>query len=65
MPRFGRPEWLATVTFDKIEPGTLLIYSIQHRNREARDGHLQAGMQEGVIRTLTRLNEHTTTMDQS
>lgn len=65
MPRFGSPEWLTTVTFDETEAVTLLTHTIEHKSREARDGHLQAGMQEGTVHTLTRLNEHTAAMEQA
>jgi PhnB protein len=33
-----------------------LTHTILHRSREARDGHLQAGMELGTIQTLCRLN---------
>jgi uncharacterized protein YndB with AHSA1/START domain len=63
MPQFGRPEWLSTVTFDETQGATLVTLLIQHKSRSARDGHLQAGMQEGVVQTLTRLYEHTAAME--
>ncbi len=64
MPQFGNPEWLTTVTFDEAQAETLVTHTIQHKSREVRDGHLQAGMQEGTIQTLMRLNEHTAAMEQ-
>jgi uncharacterized protein YndB with AHSA1/START domain len=64
MPQYGSPEWLTTVTFDELEAETVLTHTIQHKSREVRDGHLQAGMQEGTIQTLTRLNDHTAAMQQ-
>ena len=60
----GRPEWLTTVSFDETQAGTLVTHIIQHKTREVRDAHLQAGMQEGTVQTLTRLNEHTAAMEQ-
>lgn len=63
MPRFGSPEWLTTITFHETQGITLVTHTIQHKTREARDGHLQAGMQEGMLQTLTRLNEHTAAME--
>jgi uncharacterized protein YndB with AHSA1/START domain len=63
MPAFGSPEWLTTITLDETGEGTLVTHTIQHTSREVRDGHLQAGMQEGMIQTLTRLNEHTAVME--
>jgi uncharacterized protein YndB with AHSA1/START domain len=64
MPQLGSPEWLTTVTFNETREATLVTHTIQHKSREARDGHLQAGMQEGMVQTLTRLNEHTAAMEQ-
>jgi uncharacterized protein YndB with AHSA1/START domain len=64
MPQYGSPEWLTTVTFDEHEAETVVTHTIRHKSREVRDGHLQAGMQEGTIQTLTRLNEHTAAMQQ-
>ncbi len=64
MPQFGNPEWLTTVTFDQTPTATLVTHTIRHNSREARDGHLQSGMQEGMIQMLTRLNEITAAMEQ-
>jgi uncharacterized protein YndB with AHSA1/START domain len=64
MPQYGNPEWLTTVTFEELGAETLVTYTIQHKSREVRDGHLQSGMQEGTMHTLTRLNEHTAAMQQ-
>jgi uncharacterized protein YndB with AHSA1/START domain len=61
-PQFGSPEWLATVTFEEIEGGTRLTHTIRHRSREARDGHLQAGMETGAIQSLHRLDERVAQM---
>src|SRR5207245_1921796 len=58
MPTFGSPEWLTTITFDEIDGETKLTHSILHRSVEARDGHLQAGMEVGTVQTLNRLAEH-------
>jgi uncharacterized protein YndB with AHSA1/START domain len=63
MAQFGSPEWLTTVTFEEAKAATLVTHLIQHKSREARDGHLQAGMQEGAVQTLARLNEHTAAME--
>jgi uncharacterized protein YndB with AHSA1/START domain len=64
MPKFGSPEWLTTVTFDETPTATLVTHTILHKSREVRDGHLGAGMQEGMVQTLTRLNEHTAAIEQ-
>jgi len=64
MPQFGSPEWLTTVSFEEDPGGTLVTHTIQHKSREVRDAHLQAGMEQGMVQTLTRLNEHTAAMEQ-
>jgi uncharacterized protein YndB with AHSA1/START domain len=64
MPQYGSPEWLTTVTFEELQAETLVTHTIRHKSREFRDGHLQAGMQEGMTQTLNRLNEHTAAMQQ-
>lgn len=58
MPQFGNPEWLTTVTFAPSDGATLLTHTILHKSQAQRDGHLQAGMQEGMIQTLRRLDLH-------
>ena len=60
VPQIGSPEWLTTVTFKEYEGKTRLTHTIRHASREARDGHLQAGMEAGTIQTLRRLDDHTT-----
>lgn len=65
MPKFGSPEWLTTVTFDEDRGATTVTHTIQHKSREIRDGHLRAGMQEGAIQSLTRLENLTALMDQT
>ena len=63
MPKIGSPEWLSTVTFEELDGKTKLTYSLLHRSTEARDGHLQAGMEPGMIQTLDRLAEHVALME--
>jgi len=58
VPQIGSPEWLTTVTFEEVDDGTRLIHTIRHRSRQARDGHLQAGMETGAIQSLHHLDEH-------
>jgi len=62
MPKFGSPEWLTTVTFEEVDRGVKVVHSILHRSGEARDGHLQAGMEAGSVQTLRRLDEYVTRM---
>jgi uncharacterized protein YndB with AHSA1/START domain len=54
----GRPEWLTTVIFEEIESGTQLTHTIRHNSRQARDGHLQSGMESGAIQSFRQLDEH-------
>jgi uncharacterized protein YndB with AHSA1/START domain len=58
MPSIGSPEWLTTINFDAFEGGTRLTHSILHQSREARDGHLQAGMEAGMVHSLNRLEKY-------
>ena len=58
-PQIGSPEWLTTITFEEVEEGTRLTHLIQHRSREVRDAHLQAGMEAGTIQILNRLDAYT------
>jgi uncharacterized protein YndB with AHSA1/START domain len=62
VPQIGSPEWLTTVTFEQIEGGTQLTHTIQHRSRQARDGHLQSGMEAGAVQSLHRLDEQVARM---
>ena len=64
MPQFGNPEWLTTVTFEETESGTQLTHTIRHRSREVRDGHLQAGMENGAVHQLRHLDEYVERMFQ-
>jgi uncharacterized protein YndB with AHSA1/START domain len=65
VPQIGSPEWLTTVTFEEIEGGTRLTHTIRHRSRQARDGHLQSGMEAGAIQSLHRLDEQVARMLES
>ncbi len=62
VPQFGRPKWLTTITFEAVQGGTVLTHTIRHNSREARDGHLQSGMEAGAIHSLHRLDEQTGSM---
>ena len=64
MSQVGNPEWLTTVTFEETAAATLVTHTILHKSCEVRDGHLQAGMRQGMVQTLMRLNEHTGAMEQ-
>jgi uncharacterized protein YndB with AHSA1/START domain len=60
--QFGSQEWLTTVTFEEVGRGVRVTHRILHWSREARDGHLQAGMEAGSVQTLRRLDEYTARM---
>ena len=57
-PSIGSPEWLTTVLLEEVDGKTRLTHTIQHRSKEVRDGHLQAGMEEGTIQIFNRLDQH-------
>lgn len=59
VPQIGSPKWLTIVDFEAIAGGTMLTHTIRHNSREARDGHLQAGMEAGEIQALRHLEQHT------
>jgi uncharacterized protein YndB with AHSA1/START domain len=65
MPAFGSPEWLTTITFEDLGGRTKLTHPILHRTAQARDGHLQAGMEAGSIKTLQRLAERVAQLAES
>jgi uncharacterized protein YndB with AHSA1/START domain len=56
-PSIGSPEWLTTVTFHEDRGRTTMTSRILHASREARDGHLQSGMEPGATECLNRLEE--------
>jgi uncharacterized protein YndB with AHSA1/START domain len=62
-PQIGSPEWLTTVTFEDLGGTTRLTHSILHRSREARDGHLRSGMEDGAQHQMRRLDEHVAEME--
>ena len=65
VPHLGSPEWLTTVTFEEAGRGGKVTHNILHRSREARDGHLQSGMEAGSVQALRRLDEHVQQMAES
>ena len=52
----GRPEWLSTITFEDQGGRTKLTDRLLHKTREARDGHLQSGMETGMENAFSRLS---------
>jgi uncharacterized protein YndB with AHSA1/START domain len=65
MPSVGSPEWVTTILFEEVEGGTKLTHSILHRSAEARNGHLQAGMEAGTVQILNRLDQHVAAMEEA
>jgi uncharacterized protein YndB with AHSA1/START domain len=55
VPSIGSPQWLTTVAFEDYEGKTKLTSTLLHASVEARDGHLKAGMEAGMVQTLNRL----------
>lgn len=53
----GRPEWLSTITFEDLDGRTKLTENLLHKTPEARDGHLQSGMETGLENAFNRLAE--------
>ena len=62
VPQIGSPQWLTLVAFEEIEGRTRLTHTIRHRSRQARDGHLQSGMETGAIQSFHHLDEHVARM---
>jgi uncharacterized protein YndB with AHSA1/START domain len=58
VPSIGSPEWLTAVSFEEQDGKTKVISTVLHQSAEARNGHLQAGMEAGAIQTMERLAEH-------
>jgi uncharacterized protein YndB with AHSA1/START domain len=56
-------EAVETLTFEWRDGKTTLTNTVLHKTVEARDGHLQAGMETGASETLDRLAEVLRTMD--
>ena len=61
-PSIGSPEWLTTLKFEEKDGSTTLTSTVLHKSKEARDGHLQSGMEKGSAESLDRLAEHLRTM---
>jgi uncharacterized protein YndB with AHSA1/START domain len=60
MPQHGA---LNTVLFEERGGGrTTVIETVLHQTREARDGHLQSGMEGGATESMNRLEAYLETM---
>jgi uncharacterized protein YndB with AHSA1/START domain len=56
-PSIGNPEWLSTITFEEHDGITTMTNRVLHPTKEARDGHLNSGMEAGASETFDRLEE--------
>lgn len=62
MPGFTSEEYLVTSVFVEADGMTTLTTTIKHPTREARDGHLNSGVEKGVAPAYDRLAEVVATM---
>jgi uncharacterized protein YndB with AHSA1/START domain len=51
------PEALDTVTFTEVDGRTTLTILVEHRSREARDAHINSGMEDGMQTALDLLED--------
>ena len=58
VPSVGSPEWLTTVTFEGYNGKTKVTSTCLHSSKEARDGHLNSGMEAGAAQTFRKLAEY-------
>jgi uncharacterized protein YndB with AHSA1/START domain len=63
VPGIRDHEAVETLTFEEHDGRTTLTNTMVHKTVEARDGHLQAGMEAGAAETLDRLAELVQMMD--
>ena len=56
-PIIGSPQWLTTINFTADRDKTKLTHTLLHGSKEARNGHLQAGMEGGMIQSFERLEK--------
>jgi uncharacterized protein YndB with AHSA1/START domain len=57
VPPFDQFEAVETHTFEERDGRTTLTTIALHQSTEARDGHLQSGMEQGAAETYDRLEE--------
>ena len=57
VPPFDIYEAVETVTLTEINGRTKLVVDSVHGSKEARDGHVQSGMEKGAAETYDRLEE--------
>jgi uncharacterized protein YndB with AHSA1/START domain len=57
VPPFNEFEAIETVVLEERDGRTIATTTVLHHNKEARDGHVQSGMERGASETLDRLEE--------
>jgi uncharacterized protein YndB with AHSA1/START domain len=57
VPPFNQFEAIETVVLEEREGRTIATTTVVHQTKEARDGHVQSGMERGAAETLDRLEE--------
>jgi uncharacterized protein YndB with AHSA1/START domain len=62
MPGFTSDEYLVTSVFVEADGKTTLTTTIKHPTKEARDGHLNSGVENGVAPAYDRLADVVATM---
>jgi uncharacterized protein YndB with AHSA1/START domain len=54
---FNQFEAIETMVLEEIDGRTLATTTVKHETKEARDGHVNSGMEGGAAETLDRLEE--------
>jgi len=62
VPPFDQFEAIETVVLEERDGRTIATTTVLHQTKEARDGHVQSGMERGAAETLDRLEELLTKM---
>lgn len=57
VPPFNEFESVETATLEEKDGRTTLTTLVQHKTKEARDGHVNSGMEPGAAETMDRLEE--------
>jgi uncharacterized protein YndB with AHSA1/START domain len=55
VPPFNQFEAIETVVLEERDGRTIATTTVLHQTKEARDGHVQSGMERGAVETLDRL----------
>jgi len=62
VPPFDQFEAIETVVLEERDGRTIATTTVVHQTKQARDGHVQSGMERGAAETLDRLEELLTKM---